>query len=375
VTLSGLVDIGYGSVNAPANAAGVQAGDISRVAQNGSATTAIVIGGVEDLGGGMKALFRYEMNPDFVSGSGLTGGAGAAAGNATAGAAAISLGNGANGYQFLGLEGGFGKVLFGRLNTGSLAAWAAGSTFGTALGSGYGAGGNIYTRYSSAAGNYNNTAPTRFNGAVEYTTPVMSGFSARLMHVPQANKSGGGTAVGLVGTSAVDSTDTTSIGANRAGVTDISISYSNAPLNVVVARQTIKVGANAMSALASPTGATTGTNELTTIGANYNLGFATVRGGFWTETVGTTVDTAGYQLGASFPMGAITLHAGIANSNDKTAANVDKKIMGLGADYALSKRSAVYGRYENRDANTNSAADTAANGSTKVMHVGVRHTF
>ena len=120
VTLSGLVDIGYGSVNAPANALGVQTGDIKRVAQNGSATTNITIGGVEDLGGGMKALFRYEMNPDFVSGSGLTGGAGA-----TSGAGAVAIGNGANGYHFVGVEGAFGKVLFGRLNTGSLAAWGA----------------------------------------------------------------------------------------------------------------------------------------------------------------------------------------------------------------------------------------------------------
>jgi predicted porin len=117
---------------------------------------------------------------------------------------------------------------------------------------------------------------------------------------------------------------------------------------------------------------------LNTVGANYNLGFATVRGGYWTEKTGTTVDVAGYQLGASFPMGLLTLHAGIASSNDRTTANVDKKIMGLGADYALSKRSTVYGRYENRDADTSSSAaavDAAASGSTKVMHVGVRHTF
>ena len=153
------------------------------------------------------------------------------------------------------------------------------------------------------------------------------------------------------------------------------MAYSAGNFNAVAARQTVKVGTNAMSALVNPTGAATGTNELTTVGANYNLGFATVRGGFWTETVGTTVDTAGYQLGASYPMGAITLHASIARSDDKTTANVDKKIMGLGADYALSKRSTVYGRYENRDANTNNATDSSTHGSTKVMHVGVRHTF
>jgi predicted porin len=345
------------------------------MAQNGSATTAIVIGGVEDLGGGMKALFRYELNPDFANGSGLTGGVGAESGST----GAIALGTGAAGYHFLGLEGGFGKVLFGRLNTGSLAAWGAGSTFGTALGSGYGSNGNIYTRYSSAAGNYNNTAPTRFNGAVEYTTPVMGGFSARLMHVPQVNK------VAVGGESACAQTACTSengvaAGANRVGVTDISVAYSKGPLNVVVASQTLKVGSGDVSALVSPSLLSTAStsNKLNTVGANYNLGFATVRGGFWTEKTGTTVNTSGYQLGASYPMGAVTLHASIANSNDKTAANVDKSIMGLGADYALSKRTAVYGRYENRDADTSSAAkavDAAASGATKTMHVGVRHTF
>jgi len=370
VTLSGLFDIGYGSVNGPANALGVQTGDISRVAQNGSATSAILFGGVEDLGGGMKALFRYEINPDLVGGSGFSGGAGA-----TSGAGAIAIGSGANGYHFVGVEGGFGKVLFGRLNTGSLSAWGAGSTFGTALGSGYGSNGNIYTRYSSSTGNFNNTAPTRFNGAVEYTTPVVGGLSARLLFVPQVNDAGLGTDTACASSACAAAGPATSIGSNRAGVSDISVAYSAGNFNAVAARQTVKVGTNAMSALVNPTGAATGTNELTTVGANYNLGFATVRGGFWTETVGTTVDTAGYQLGASYPMGAITLHASIARSDDKTTANVDKKIMGLGADYALSKRSNVYGRYENRDANTNNATDSSTHGSTKVMHVGVRHTF
>jgi predicted porin len=375
VTLSGLFDIGYGSVNGPANVLGVQTGDIRRVAQNGSATSAILLGGVEDLGGGMKALFRYEINPDLVGGSGFSGGAGAT--SATTGA--ISLGSGANGYHFVGVEGGFGKVLFGRLNTGSLSAWGAGSTFGTALGSGYGSNGNIYTRYSSSAGNFNNTAPTRFNGAVEYTTPVVGGLSARLLLVPQVNK------ITVGGESACAQTACTSenafaAGANRAGVTDISVAFSQGPLNVVVASQTLKVGSGDVSALVSPSLLSTAntSNKLNTVGANYNLGFATVRGGFWTEKTGTTVNTSGYQLGASYPMGAMTLHASIANSNDKTTANVDRKIMGLGADYALSKRSTVYGRYENRDMDTSSAAkavDAAASGSTKVMHVGVRHSF
>jgi predicted porin len=195
------------------------------------------------------------------------------------------------------------------------------------------------------------------------------------MYVPQANYAGEGTATACASATCAAAGPAASIGSNRAGVSDISVAYSAGKFNAVAARQTVKVGTNAMSALVNPTGAATGTNELTTVGANYNLGFATVRGGFWNETVGTTVDTAGYQLGASYPMGAMTLHASIARSDDKTATNQDRTIMGLGADYALSKRSTVYGRYENRDANKNSAADTTAAGATKTMHVGVRHTF
>ena len=374
VTLSGLVDIGYGSVNGPANVNGVQTGDVRRVAQNGSATTAIVIGGVEDLGGGMKALFRYEMNPDFVNGSGLTGGVGAESGST----GAIALGNGANGYQFVGVEGGFGKVLFGRLNSPSLGAWGVGSTFGTALGSGYSSSA-IYTRYGTSAANYNNTAPTRFNGSLEYTTPSMGGLSARLLYVPQVNK------VAVGGESACAQTACTSenavaIGANRAGVRDFSIAYSQGPLNIALASQTLKVGSGDVSGLVSPSLLSTAntSNKLNTLGANYKLGDATLRAIFWTEKTGTTVDVAARQLGLSYAMGAVTLHVAASGSNDKTTANVDRSIVGFGADYALSKRSSVYGRYENRDADTssvNKALDTAANGATKTMHIGVRHTF
>ena len=67
--------------------------------------------------------------------------------------------------------------------------------------------------------------------------------------------------------------------------------------------------------------------------------------------------------------------ASMGSSNDKTSDNIDKKIAGIGADYALSKRTALYARYDTRDANKNNAADTAVAGSTKRTAIGVRHTF
>jgi predicted porin len=376
VTISGLVDINYGTVNAPGNVLGNQTGDISRVAHNGTATTNITISGTEDLGGGMRALFRYEMNPDFVNGSGLTGGAGAT--GYSAGSSSTSLGNGANGYSFVGVSSqSLGAVRLGRLNTGTLSAWGTGSVFGTALGSGFGSNGNVFTSYSSSAGNFNNSAPVRFNGAVEWTSPAINSFTARVLYVPQVNKPGIGGESACTDSTTCTTAGTLAAGANRAGATDFSLAYNKGPLNAIIAQQTIKVGSNDVSALVSPNLLSTAsqTSKLTTAAANYTIGATTVYGAYWTEKQGTAVDAQAYMLGAKYTMGATSLMASMGNRNDKTSNNVDKKVLGIGAEYALSKRSALYARFETRDANTNSGADTAAAGATKTTAVGVRHSF
>jgi predicted porin len=390
VTISGLVDIGYGQVNAPGNNAGVQAGDISRAAMNGSGTTAIVISGSEDLGGGMRALFRYELNPDFVGGSGLTGGAGGQAtgfnANAGASADAVTLGSGANGYNFVGVSTpDYGAIRVGRLNTGTLSAWGVGSVFGTALGSGFGASQIFARSVPSSGANFNNTAPTRFNGAVEWTSPTINSFTARVLYVPQVDVAGAGGLGGCIASSATAcaaaSTAQAALvpGANRGGATDISLGYSKGPLNAMIAQQTVKIGANGVNTLVSPianANATTGDYKLTTAAANYQVmpqlrAFAA----YWTEKMGTTHDAQSYMLGARYTMGVIDLSASMGKNDSKLSSNADRKILGLGVDYNLSKRSALYARYENRDANTNDATDSSTHGVTKTTHVGIRHTF
>ena len=365
VTISGVLDAGYRSVNAP----GVDA-DTSGGFQNGTATSAIIISGTEDLGGGMRALFRYEINPDFVAGSGFTGAA--LQNNDT-----IRTSNGANGYNFVGVSSAeLGAVRFGRLNTASLAAWGVGSVFGTALGSGYGSNGNIFTRYSSSVANFNQTAPTRFNGAVEWTSPAINSFTARVLYVPQVDNVGGEN----------NATVSTLAGSNRAGVTDIGLAYNKGPLNVQFAQQKHSYGANVVSAIANP-GSNRAVNTdytLNTVAANYTMGATTVYGAMWTEKAAATAtnyaggyNNAGNMIGVKHVMGATSLMASMGNSNDKATggSNIDRKVAGLGVDYALSKRSNLWARYETRDANKNSAADTSAAGVTKTMAVGVRHTF
>jgi predicted porin len=401
VTISGLVDIGYGQVNAPGNNATPrgQTGDISRAAMNGSATTAIIISGTEDLGGGMRALFRYELNPDFVGGSGLTGGAGGqAAGFNAQGASgntdnngAVTLGNGANGYNFVGIQTAtMGAVRVGRLNTGTLSAWGTGSVFGTALGSGFGTSQIFARSVPSSGANFNNTAPTRFNGAVEWTSPTINSFTARVLFVPQVNVAGAGGLYSCVASSSAACADASGsaahqlAGANRAGATDVSLAYNKGPLNAMVAQQSVKIGGNGVHTLVSPianayagAAAYTGNYTLTTAAANYQVtpqlrGFAA----YWTEKQGAVIDAKSYMLGARYSMGAVDLAISMANNNSKLSSNVDRKILGLGADYNLSKRTAVYARYENRDANTNdNTTDSSTAGATKTTHVGIRHNF
>ena len=118
----------YGSVTAPKNAVFLSTGNISRVAHNGDATTAIILQATDDIGGGLTAAFRYEINPDFVNGTGFTGGiTGSGTGvNATAVGATetVAYGNGANGYNFIGVTSkDMGGIKLGRLNTGTLTAW------------------------------------------------------------------------------------------------------------------------------------------------------------------------------------------------------------------------------------------------------------
>ena len=381
VSISGLVDLGFGSVNGPGNVNGVQTGDQRRIAQNGSATTAIVITGSEEVSKGFTAIFRYEMNPDFTGGTGLASNPGTSPGTVaeTTGTATngIALGGGANGYNFVGLQSNWGKFLMGRLNSPTLGAWGVASVFGTALGSGYGTS-LIYTRHSGTA-NYNQTAPTRFNNAMEYTSPTMSGVTGRVLYVPKVDKAGIGTG-GACLQAACTTEELRAIGSNRAGVTDFSLAYSAGPANAMIARQTVDAGSNGMAALVTPTKRTTGKNILTTLAGNYKFGDTTANLGWWTEDDKTsagvqTNQTKGYSIGASHVMGRTTFRASAARNNSTISTNIDNKILGFGVDYELSKRTSLYGRFEDRDANTNSSADTAADGITRTWHGGVRHTF
>jgi len=302
-----------------------------------------------------------------------------------------------------------GAVRLGRLNTATLGTWGVGSVFGTALGSGWSTNGNMFTVNSSSTNNFNQTAPTRFNGAVEYTTATINGFTGRLLYVPKVDNTGPGSTEAASGNFA---------GTNRAGVTDIGLAYSKGPLNVAAAQQKHKYGANAISSVVTPGGGAAvasgafltstpnATYTLNTLAANYTMGATTLYAMYWTEKQDTSAATAvaldavGTQLGARHISGPWTFMAAYSKRDDKSTANVtssasssagnisyadaDRTTLGLGVDYALSKRTAIYARYQAVDPNTNRSGMNTSSSVTNVhtsfdkvttTAVGIRHTF
>jgi len=189
-------------------------------------------------------------------------------------------------------------------------------------------------------------------------------------------------------------------GTNRAGVTDFGLAYNNGPLNVQLAQQTHSFGTSAVNSLVTPgnsSSVVSGSYKLTTMAANYTVGAATVYLASWTEkqpTVASTavvLDASGTMFGAKYTVGQLSYMASMGRRDDKSTANAgtgastayagaDKKVMGVGADYALSKRTNLWARYESRDADTTrgGAVTTNANASwdpVKTTAFGVRHSF
>ena len=328
VTVTGVLDAGYQITDAEGTAS-----DKTTIAQSGSATTAIIITGTEDLGGGMKAGFRYEMNPDFVSGTGLS-----------------SATTGANGYNNVNLSGSFGAVEFGRLNTATLAANGVANPFGTNVGSGYS---TMTHRFPAATSSTMATAPTRFNNAFKYATPNMSGFSAQVIYVPKNDNS------------------TVSADKNNQGVMELGLGYANGPLAVQVAHMTIEEGSNAATEIVALGASQKGT--LTTVAGSYQVMPALKLGAAYntTKVDGDAADATGLRLSGTYTMGAVALMATWANSDDKTTTNADRTSFGLGADYNLSAKTALYVRYENTNAKT---VETTDNKTTTTM-AGLRVKF
>jgi len=347
VTISGAMDLGLmnQSFGNKTSAQNVSTGT------NGASRLRFV--GVEDLGAGTKATFWLEMQPSFQDGT--ISGAGLFNRGAWAGLSNTSI----------------GEIRAGRMGTNNVSAvcdidqQGCYTSFygGGILFSGQGAPGANYSALMAANPTRGGVAQT-VNGTTPFSTATVASGTA-FTNV-QASSTG---AVAQAGTSwSADSTryvravryslptlvtglslnatmaygQTLAAGGHSGNTTGFDGNYVSGPLKLTAAYQ---------KADADVVGGANG--ELTTYGAIYNLGFASIGAGIQSEKAnggtGVKFRTAdAFALTALFPMGATTPY--IKYGERKVSGGTDgnlttAKVTNVGIRYAFSKTTYVYADY------------------------------
>ena len=321
VSIDGTFDVGAQSINYKGNT-------VTGVNGNGSATSQINFRGSEDLGGGMKANFRVETDWSTTSNKGNQGSASSPVtlGNETV-AAASTFGNG---EIRGGLSGGFGSIDAGAVNYNTLGTYLTGQPFGTAIGSGFR---TFYVNDAQA------TSQVRADNSVKYVTPAFSGFTGSLYYSAKQTK-----AVETTDSATAKAVKQTSFGGmgqyDMQGTTEIGLNYANGPL--AASFSSLKQDYNLVG---------TGTTDSTvnTFGANYTMGAAKLFALYQTNKKSdNTLNNTAYSLSGTYTMGSIVLMAQAGQlKNDVNKKN--SSFTGIGADYNLSKMTAIYVRAESVD--------------------------
>lgn len=343
VQIDGVIDAGFAQVNNK----GVNASDIG---SNATATSGLNFRGTEDLGGGLKANFRFESNWNPVANNAVT----------NAGAAQSTFGNG---ELRVGLSGGFGEVQIGRVNAPTLSVLGMGTPFGvTNYGNGFGASHNNSAvsvldsgATADAAGNH-----VRRNNAARYISPSFSGFQVHLYNVQK-----------------VDINQATQ---DHRGVVEGALTFVNGPVTIGYAQ-------NTESANTTLAGAAQYDSSNQTLAGNYAFsnGLKVLALSQRAKRSDDTLDRLTTLIGASYTMGAHTFAANFGNSKNSGTATAAEIALGkgktsnlftVGYDYALSKRTALYGRYESINDDGNVLGGNTANDQKRTRTaLGLRHTF
>jgi len=383
VAITGTIDLGIQSRDAQDTTA-----KSVGLAKNSTTTSVMGFYGTEDLGGGLKAGFKLEWTLTPEASSSLN----AAGQTLPAASGSFFSGTPFNSEQFLSLSGNWGTVRAGEPNAAVFRAQGVSQPLGTGLGSGYHSttfsrlgyvgGYGIGSFMGNANGSGNTLRVIRHQKTMQYETPVMSGFSAMAEYsVGNDNK-----------TSLNASNTPTFIG--------LLVNYSAGPLNVAAAYNKYSSGTNAITGNVNGSG--TSGLTLTTISlganadvtyqflaANYTVGKNTFYTGMSNvRASNATEDSQSWNIAYKFAAAAnLDFYANLVSTQSALSGsqlltlgngttvqatnNLNKKMLGLGADYRLSKRTALFARYESVDTNT----DNTASGESNITAFGVRHQF
>jgi predicted porin len=364
VTLSGNLDFAYSSSTGSAT---IYSGNTIATTTGTASTSVINIRAVEDIGGGMKVTAHYGLDPRTLANDGF-----GVTNTTTSTAPAVGLGNTATGLGrdelFVAISGGFGEIRVGAPNSISLNTFQASSPMGTGIGSGYAA-------LTVANGN----TTTRYNRSVRFDSPVMNGFSVSALHAP----GGDSIPTNATANTAIASNTTTLGEPNARKATELSLNYSNGPLNVRLASVNIAAQDNGLGYYSAATTYKTATTSM--IGANYTFGATTLYAGYvtgdqyagatGTNTTNATVKQSRLAVKQNF--GAVDVIVQTQNSV-VTTAGVDGatvSVVGARVDYNLSKTAVAYLGYQRLDNGSAYVATTYAGGDLSTVSVGLRKSF
>ncbi len=362
VTIYGVLDAGLYNT---------KGGTVStnQLISSGHTSSRLGFRGTEDLGGGLKANFGLEAGLNVDNGvlGGPSGATGATAVPVTGISGATGTGAAAASNQifsrgaFVGLEGGFGKVNLGKISTHAnshILAYTPGTANLTSV--------SFRTAVTGMTGWVDNSA--------EYVTPSINGFTGRVLYT--------------VGNTAATSTANEGItDANKkfGNGTEVGLSYANGP-----------IAAGVYSASRNTTASASVKEKSEGFGASYDFGMAKVGLTYTSsdpDSTATGDKKSGYSLGVTVPVSSTTTLVGFyadAKNQNGTSADKKTKFMGLGADYALSKRTVAYALYVKADNNATASASLfagAASGNAvgiptpsagqdaTAFGVGIRHSF
>jgi predicted porin len=355
VSVYGNIDVGYTTQDNDAKGeTGKNTGN-DAIAWSNDSSSRLGFRGTEDLGGGLKASFTLETG---LSGIGATSGA------------ATTLGSRA---QWIELSSNSGSARLGFQDTGHRMI-----VNGYDAASATNAIGNLNQKDSVLAG--------RFNG-VTLSTAVMSGFQAAVQVAKNTQSADGKDDVDASGyglmarysagkfsaaaSYAVMDSDTPAVAASTTAPTTVTISSVAYPTSLVTAAAD----------------ATQVETKVTAVGASYDLGVAKLMAVYGKVEAKDAKSTTGVskttserdftQVGVQVPMGKTTAFAQYTTGETQTGTGSAVGYKGdatgytVGARYALSKRTYVYGIYGADE------VDTAADKSTKRDQItfGMNHAF
>jgi predicted porin len=370
VTLYGRVDASVGS-ETRGNGAGSAVSLLSGV----QSSNRWGVRGSEDLGGGLKAIFNLEGGFDADVGRGFAQASQATGvSNLSGGVALGSTATSANtsgGLDFrrrsvVGLEGGFGTLVFGRDYDPLFRVLLASDTLGL------GHYNNVHTIFTTGYG-------VRIDNGLHYVTPSLGGFVVRAAYgfSERFNSS--------LGTAAVTQTATTAAAAAVGGynkATDRAISlaaeYAAGPLYVGFGyRANSASSGNNLSLLH-------GTNKYTALGARYNFGAFAINAGLGrNDPFGANNNTKAIWVGGDVQAGPGRLHLQVGRIDPDGAGKASS--IGVTYNYPLSKRTnayATFGQVKNNASTAYSLTTSStfvsaggANADPRGIAFGVGHNF